>query len=53
MIFKPGMPFQAQIAVRYSDQVALDQEKLEQSTLSLKMFATLKDGKAMELPGIL
>ena len=45
MIFKPGMPFQAQIAVRYSDQVALDQEKLEQSTLSLKMFATLKEGK--------
>ena len=53
MVFKPGMPFEAQIAVRYSDQVALDQERLEQSTLIVKMFATLKDGKTMELPRIL
>ena len=28
MVFKPGMPFEAQIAVRYHDQVALTQEQL-------------------------
>jgi len=53
MVFKPGMPFQTQIAVRYADQVALDQEKLEQSTLAIKVFATLADGKSLEIPGIL
>ena len=53
MVFKPGMPFEAQIAVRFSDQVALDQERLEQSTLIVKMYATLKDGNPVELPQIL
>ena len=47
------MPFEAQIAVRYSDQVAVDQEKLEQSTLIVKLLATRKDGKTVELPDIL
>ena len=28
MVFKPGMPFEAQIAVRYHDQVSLTQEQL-------------------------
>ena len=40
MVFKPGMPFEAQVAVRYSDQVGLTQDLLERSTLVITATAT-------------
>ena len=52
MVFKPGMPFEAQIAVRYHDQVALTQEQLESSTLLIKASARLETGGVVELPEI-
>ena len=52
MVFKPGMPFEAQIAVRYHDQVALTQEQLESSTLLIKATAKLQNGKIVDLPEI-
>ena len=52
LVFKPGMPFDAQIAVRYADHVPVDQERLEQSTLTLKFFATLKSGQTQEIAGM-
>lgn len=52
MVFKPGMPFEAQIAVRYHDQVALTQEQLESSTLLIKTTAKLESGAVKELPEI-
>ena len=52
MVFKPGMPFEAQIAVRYHDQVALTQEQLESSTLLIKAYAQLETGGSVELPHI-
>ena len=52
MVFKPGMPFEAQIAVRYHDQVALTQEQLESSTLLIKAYATLETGGTKELAEI-
>ena len=52
MVFKPGMPFEAQIAVRYHDQVALTQEQLESSTLLIKAYATLETGGQVELPHV-
>ena len=42
MVFKPGMPFEAQIAVRYHDQVSLTQEQLGNSRTSVDMDGTLK-----------
>ena len=38
MVFKPGMPLDVQIAVRFADQVPLDKERLEQSTLSVRFL---------------
>ena len=52
LVFKPGMPFEGQIAVRYHDQVALSQEKLEQSTLEIKIIAKFKNGEARDLKSI-
>lgn len=52
MVFKPGMPFEAQIAVRYHDQVALTQEQLESSTLRIEARAKLDTGAVVELPEI-
>ncbi len=52
MVFKPGMPFEAQITVRYHDQVALSQEKLESSTLLIKSSAKLENGAIVDLPEI-
>ena len=52
MVFKPGMPFDAQIAVRYHDQVSLTQEQLEKSTLSIRSYAKLENGASVELPEI-
>lgn len=52
MVFKPGMPFEAQIAVRYHDQVALTPEQLEASTLLIKASAKLESGGVVELPDI-
>jgi len=52
MVFKPGMPFEAQITVRYHDQVALSQDKLESSTLLIKSSAKLENGAIVELPEI-
>ena len=37
LVFKPGMPFEAQVAVRYHDQVALTQQQLERSTLRIQV----------------
>ena len=52
MVFKPGMPFDGQIAVRFADQVPLDKERLEQSTLTVRLLGTTKSGKTVELPSI-
>ncbi len=52
MVFKPGMPFEGQIAVRYHDQVALSQEVLEQSTLIVRAKAKLEGGRIVDLPDI-
>ena len=52
MVFKPGMPFEAQIAVRYHDQVALTQEQLERSTLRIEAYAKLETGGEVRLDDI-
>ena len=52
MVFKPGMPLEAQIAVRYHDQVALSKEKLEKSSLWIQSLATLENGQKIDLPDI-
>ena len=52
MVFKPGMPLEAQIAVRYHDQVALSKDKLEKSSLWIQSVATLKNGQKVDLPDI-
>ena len=52
MVFKPGMPFEAQIAVRYHDQVALTQEQLEKSTLRIEAYAKLETGGEVRLDDI-
>ena len=52
IVFKPGMPFEAQIAVRYHDQVALTQEKLEKSTLLIRATAKLENGQHVDLAEI-
>ena len=52
LVFKPGMPLEGQIAVRFADQVPLDQERLEQSTLTIRLVGTTKTGKSVELPSI-
>lgn len=52
MVFKPGMPFEAQIAVRYHDQVALTQDQLESSTLLIQSTAKLETGEIVSLPDI-
>ena len=48
----PRMPLEGQIAVRFADQVPLDQERLEQSTLTIRLVGTTKTGKSVELPSI-
>ncbi len=53
IVFKPGMPFEAQVAVRYHDQVALSQEKLEQSTLVVTAHAKLENGEVKKLKDIM
>ena len=52
MVFKPGMPLEAQIAVRYHDQVALSKDKLEKSSLLVQTIATLESGQKVALPDI-
>jgi hypothetical protein len=52
MVFKPGMLLEAQIAVRYHDQVALTKEKLETSTLLIQTTAKLKNGQTQVLEEI-
>ena len=52
LIFKPGMPFDAQIAVRYHDQVSLTQEQLEESTLIIKSYAKMESGETIVLPEV-
>ena len=52
LVFKPGMPFEAQVAVRYHDQVALTQQQLERSTLRVEVRATFEDGRVRNLPDI-
>ncbi|TRY74425.1 hypothetical protein TCAL_00656 [Tigriopus californicus] len=52
LVFKPGMPFEGQIAVRYHDQVALATDKLESSTLLIKTTAKLENGQLVELPEV-
>ena len=51
-IFKPGMLFEGQIAVRYNDQVALTQQQLEKSTLLIKATAKLANGLHVDLPSV-
>ncbi len=46
------MPLEAQIAVRYHDQVALTQEKLESSNLLIETHAKLQNGQTVRLPEI-
>ena len=52
LVFKPGMPFEAQIAVRYHDQVALTQKQLESSTLLIKAYIHSSDSQSIDLPDI-
>ena len=52
MVFKPGMPLEAQIAVRYHDQVALSKDKLEKSSLLVQTIATLESGQKVALPDV-
>ena len=52
IVFKPGMTFEGQIAVRYHDQVALSSEKLDRSTLLIEPTATLKSGGEIRLDAI-
>lgn len=51
-VFKPGMLFETQVSIKYIDQVPLDQEKLESSTLSIEARAQLNDGSTIELERI-
>lgn len=52
MIFKPGMPFEGQVAVRYHDQVALTDQQLENSNLLIRSTAILEDGREVDLPDV-
>jgi len=52
LVFKPGMPFEGAVTVRYHDQVALQEEILKDSELEILIQATMKGGGKVDLPSI-
>ena len=52
LIFKPGMPFEGSVAVRYHDQVALPPGILKDSQLEIILRAKKKEGSVIELERI-
>ena len=52
LVFKPGMPFEGAVAVRYHDQVALPEELLRDSELEIIIRTKNKAGGVGELPRI-
>ena len=52
LAFKPGMPFEGAVAVRYHDQVALPTEVLKDSDLEIIIRAKKKEGSVVELQRI-
>ncbi|XP_023346771.1 uncharacterized protein LOC111715653 [Eurytemora carolleeae] len=48
-VFKPGMVFETQLSVKYSDQVALDPYTLEQSTLIIETKIRMENGELRNL----
>ena len=50
LVFKPGMPFEGAVAVRYHDQVALPEERLRDSELEIIARVKDKTGGVKELP---
>ena len=51
-VFKPGMLFETQVSVKFSDQVPLDPKTLESSTLTIEARAQLKEGGTVDLDTI-
>jgi hypothetical protein len=51
-VFKPGMPYQGAVTVRYQDLMAVPEELLQQSELTLQFQAKMQNGSAVDLPTI-
>ncbi|CAB3361002.1 Hypothetical predicted protein [Cloeon dipterum] len=50
--FRPGMPFEGQVAVSHRDHEKVSQELLQNSRLEIRAFATLESGGRVDLPEI-
>ena len=52
LVFKPGMPFEGAVAVRYHDQVALPEDLLKDSELEIIIRMKDKSGQITTLPNL-